>query len=451
MKIAVIGCGLRTPLLIYGLAHSDLNDCQLVLYDIKPDRASTMAALGRAIATGTPLKISAAAALPDAIEDCSFVISSFRTGDMQARARDERLAFECGFAGQETTGPAGFAMALRTVPIALAHARLVEQLAPEAWIISFTNPAGLVTQAVSTQTSARIVGICDTPAELFFRISLGLNRSVKEVECNYFGLNHLGWVRGVRLDGHDVMDRILNDSGLLRSLYSAELFPPTLLRELRLLPTEYLFFYYRQQAARANQASSGATRAEELVNLNEQVIAGIESQLERCDPEGALQAYRAYLNRRNASYMHLEASGKSAFDQPDFDWNPFEGETGYHRIALETISALCKSEPSRIVLNVPNQGAIDDLAREDVIEVPCWADRSGVKPLRIGQLPDAVRGLTISVKTYERLTIEAAVQGQRSRAILALFMNPIVGDWDAAQNFVDRLIASDPAHFDYLS
>jgi 6-phospho-beta-glucosidase len=147
--------------------------------------------------------------------------------------------------------------------------------------------------------------------------------------------------------------------------------------------------------------------------------------------------------------MHLEGSGKSAFDEPDFDWNPFEGATGYHRIAVDAISALCSSEPSRLVLNVGNRGAIEDLAPEDVVEVPCLVDKSGARPLPIGSLPETVRGLTISVKTYERLTIQAAIEKRRSLAILALFTNPIVGDWDTAQAFVDKLVESDPDHFDY--
>src|SRR5437762_2634008 len=174
MKAAVIGCGLRTPLLIHGLAHSGLSLSRLVLYDLKHQRAPLMAALGQVIAAGTRLEVSAADDFAHAVRDCSFVISSIRVGEMSARARDERLAVECGFAGQETTGPAGFAMALRTVPVAIEHARLVERLAPQGWIVNFTNPAGLIAQAISMHTGARVVGICDTPAELFFRIALAL-------------------------------------------------------------------------------------------------------------------------------------------------------------------------------------------------------------------------------------------------------------------------------------
>jgi 6-phospho-beta-glucosidase len=442
MKVSVIGCGLRTPLLIHGLVHSGLPVSRLSLYDLEPDRAALMAALGRAIAGGGRLAVSSEPDLAKALQDSSFVISSIRVGGMAARAADERLALECGFAGQETTGPAGFAMALRTVPVAIEQARLVEKLAPEAWLINFTNPAGLMTQAISTHTQARVVGICDTPAELFFRIALALEEPPEDVECDYLGLNHLGWVQTVNLRGENLTSRLLDNADLLNRLYTAPLFPPELIRSLRLIPTEYVFFYYRARNAVANQKLAGATRGEELMLLNGRVLAELESNVRKGDIPAALNAYRGYLNRRNASYMHLEGSGESALQQPDVDWNPFEGATGYHRIAVDAIAALTGSQPSRLVLNVPNQGAIADLADEDVIEVPCLVDKSGARPVKAQSLPAAVKGLTIAVKTYERLTIEAALappSSRRTMAIQALFSNPIVADWDAARDYVDRL------------
>ena len=445
MKIAIIGCGLRTPLLIHGLAHSDLQTSSLALYDTAPERASLMASLGKAVAAGTPLQVVTAPRLIEALEGCSFVISSIRPGGMAARARDERITLECGFAGQETTGPAGFAMAYRTVPIALVLARLMERCAPDAWMINFTNPAGLITQAISTHTGARVVGICDTPAELFFRISLALQRPAENIECDYLGLNHLGWVKGIRVrqpDGQmeDVTERVLNDDALLRSLYPADLFSPELIRGFRLIPTEYLYFYYSQKAVRDNQLAAGATRGEELVGLNERVFADLESSLHHNDPAAALRAYKAYLNRRNASYMHLEGSGESAFAGADVDWDPFAGATGYHRIAVDTILALCSFEPSRIVLNVKNGQAIAGLEPEDVVEVPCLVDRSGPRPLVSAALPQLAAGLVLSVKMYERLTIEAAIKRCRITARLALFANPIVADWELARVCADRLL-----------
>jgi 6-phospho-beta-glucosidase len=442
MKVSVIGCGLRTPLLIHGLAHSGLPVERLVLYDLDPDRASLMASLGAAIAAQTKLAVLSEPEFAKAIQGSSFVISSIRVGGMAARAADERLALDCGLAGQETTGPAGFAMALRTVPVAIEHARLVEHLAPQAWLIDFTNPAGLMTQAISTHTQARVVGICDTPAELFFRIALALEEPPEAVECDYLGLNHLGWVQTVNIRGRNVTGRLLENDGLLDRLYPAPLFPPELIRSQRLIPTEYVFFYYRARNAVANQLLAGATRGEELLLLNGRVQAALESNVRKGDIPAALNAYRAYLNRRNASYMHLEGSGESALRQPDVDWNPFEGVTGYHRIAVDAIAALTGSQASRLVLNVPNRGAIAELNDEDVIEVPCLVDKSGARPITKQSLPQAVKGLTIAVKSYERLTIEAALApaiSRRSLAIQALFTNPIVADWDAARDYVDRL------------
>jgi len=449
MKLAILGCGLRTPLLLHGIAHSDFADSEVRLYDTAAGRAELMTALGKVIAEGSPLRLVAHPNLTEAVSGCDFVISSIRPGEMPVRARDERNTLECGFAGQETTGPAGFAMALRTVPVAIEHARIVERVAPRAWIINFTNPAGLITQAITTRTGARAIGICDTPAELFFRISLALRQPLDRVECEYAGLNHLGWVSAVRVrrpDGslEDYTDQLLKDDGLLRSLYSVDLFSPELIRRLRLIPTEYLYFYYNQRTAREHQLAAGSTRGEELVTLNGRVFHDLESHLRNGHAHDALQAYRSYLNRRNASYMSVEGAGKSAFATPEVDWDPFEGSTGYHRIAVDAIGALSSSAPMRLVLNVPNRGAIPGLQAEDVVEIPCLVDCSGPRAVGTPALADAVMPLVMAVKSYERQTIDAAVSRDRSMAHFALFCNPIVADWEFARQCIDRLLDADP-------
>ena len=180
-KIALIGGGgVRTPLLIYGIQESAhlLNPGELVLYDPDAARVRIMAELGRAIVAreGGNLNIRIASSAEDAVAGASFVLNSIRVGGIDSRALDERTAIEHGYPGQETTGPGGVAMALRTVPAALAYARLVEQYSPDAWLINFTNPAGLITQAIAHSTQARVVGICDTPDELFHRIATALKR-----------------------------------------------------------------------------------------------------------------------------------------------------------------------------------------------------------------------------------------------------------------------------------
>jgi 6-phospho-beta-glucosidase len=447
MKISVIGCGLRTPLLLHGLLHSDLAITQVDLYDIDERRSRLMAKLAAPMAPSSLARVAAAATAEQAIAGCSFVISSIRVGNMQTRADDERLALECGFAGQETTGPAGFAMALRTIPYAVSLARTVERTAPGAWIVNFTNPAGLITQAISNHTAAKVVGICDTPAELFFQIARALEEPAEEVQCGYFGLNHLGWVGSVHVRGEDVLERLLNDDGMLRRLYPAELFAPDFIRALRLIPTEYLFYYYNPQLACDNQRRAGVTRGEELNVLNQKIWAELHSRVNADDPEGALHSYRRYLNRRNASYMRLDAEAESAAQVAESDWDPFAGATGYHRIAVSTIRALTNSIGQRLVLNIANQGSFSELNPEDIVELPCQVDRSGPRRLPVKPLPEAVRGLVVTVKQYERITIRAAMDRRWDTAALALATNPLIGNWHYARTFLHRLASGDTAHF----
>jgi 6-phospho-beta-glucosidase len=445
MKIAVLGCGLRTPLLIHGLGHSGLNISRLELYDTNATHAQVMTELGRILVSGGRMQLAAAESPLTAIDGSSFVISSIRVGDMETRARDERLAISCGLAGQETTGPAGFAMALRTVPAAIEYARMVERTAPNAWIVNFTNPAGLITQAISKHSGARVIGICDTPVELVFRIANALNQPMENIVCDYVGLNHLGWIRSVRVVGQDVTKRVLEDDVFLEHLYPAKLFSPSLIRALQLIPTEYLFFYYSQRRAFENQRRTNRTRGEELLELNRTVWAHLEAGVRQGNPAEALRSYRSYLNRRNASYMRLEGEAGSALDQDDPGWDPFEGATGYHRIAVETIQALLKTEPSEMILNSPNGTTLAELQPEDVVELPCLVNCSGAVPMPVKPLPESVIGLTLAVKTFERLTIQAAVERSSALAALALFTNPIVRDWDTAVEFCEKLKQSDPA------
>ena len=355
-KVSVIGGGgVRTPLLIHGLLQEQslLEIGELQLFDVDSRRAELMASLGREIAKNlnVDVKLSAVNSAEAAVEGSDFVLSSLRIGGMAARARDERIAIEEGLAGQETTGPGGVAMALRTVPVALAYARIVERLAPKAWLINFTNPAGLITQALNQHTKLKLVGICDTPAELLHRIAHVLGEPSSEVHCDYAGLNHLGWVRRVLVRGEDVTAKLLNNEQALRQLYHADLFDPLLIRTLNLIPSEYLFFYYSQRKAYRNQLEAGASRGEELVRLNAELF----TQLQTETPREALDTYRRYLMRRNASYLSLEAEAGTAFRTIENEPDPFETPTGYHKIAVEVMSGLVSDKPRTVVVNVRNE------------------------------------------------------------------------------------------------
>jgi 6-phospho-beta-glucosidase len=444
-KIALIGGGgVRSPLVVYGVneAAEALGAREMVLYDPDPDRLALMVALGRAVVTefGGSLQVRAATSLEDAIDGAHFVLNSIRIGGIAQRAADERVAIQHGYPGQETTGPAGIAMALRTVNMAIEQARVVERLSPQAWLINFTNPAGLITQAVSRHTNTRIVGICDTPTELFHNIARALGAPPEEVECDYVGLNHLGWVRSVRLRGQDVTDAVLESDAILRQLYLAPLFDFDMIRTLRLIPTEYLFFYYERRRALNNQRTHGSSRGTEIERLNQTLIATLGSKLQAGDGHGAVQTYAAYLQQRSGSYMKLEAEAGSAFSddlapQPD----PFRASTGYHRIAIDVMSALTGARPGRHVVNVRNQGAIAELPDDDIVEISSLIDRDRIVPTPAAPLPDAVQGLIRTVKAYERAAIKAALSGHPLDACKAMLIHPAIGEWAPSQALLQDL------------
>ncbi|MBK9312949.1 MAG: 6-phospho-beta-glucosidase [Acidobacteria bacterium] len=451
-KVAIIGGGgIRTPLVAHGLIQSRevIGVEEISLYDPDRDRVRLTGELSKEVARQLrgEVWVTTPERIEEAVEGADFVISSIRVGGMDIRARDERLAIDHGIAGQETTGIVGFAKAMRTIPVALEHARTVEKYAPASWFVSFTNPAGLITQALAAHTNLRLIGICDTPSEMFHRIALVLKAPACEVQCDYFGLNHLGWVRRILLRGEDVTSSIINNDAALRSLYHADLFDPAMIRALGMIPSEYLYFYYEQSRALSNQLKAGASRGEEIVRLNSTLFDRLLTEMHSGRMDQALEVYRDYLRRRSGSYMKLEAEAGSALaDGLEQEADPFDAATGYHRIALDVMTALAADSPSRIVVNVSNRGAISDLKNDDVVEVPCLVDRNGALPLAVGALPGAVKGLVQSVKEYENLTIRAAIERSADLAKLALLAYPIVGQWSKADELVRVLVRSDVDH-----
>jgi len=443
-KVAFIGGGgVRTPLVIFGINESarELGVNEIVLYDPDLERARIMVALGRAIVRreGGALAVREALSLEDAVDGADFALSSIRVGGIAARSNDERAAIRHGYPGQETTGPAGVAMALRTVPIAVDQARVVHRLAPKSWLINFTNPAGLITQAITQHTEARVVGICDTPTEMLHRIASAMATDHTEVRCDYLGLNHLGWVRRIELRGKDVTDQVLADDQLLSTFYSVPMFDHELIRSLRLIPTEYLFFYYSQRRALANQLVHDSTRGAEVGRLNEQLFAQLRESLATSDGEKALAIYTKYLNVRSGSYMALESSSSDLSLSVELQGDPFRAASGYHRIALDVMKALRSDEYHRLIVNVKNHGAIDGIRADDVVEVPCSIGKDTIIPESCGALPAEVRGLVLAVKEYERAAIEAAISGSKLMARKAMLLYPAIAEWEPSEGLLHDL------------
>lgn len=447
-KVAFIGGGgVRTPLIVFGINESAqiIGAEELVLFDPDRDRAGIMAQLGEAIVSreGGSLRVRVASSIEDAVTDASFVLHSIRVGGIHARAHDERTSIQHGYPGQETTGPGGVAMALRTVPVAVEQARIVERLSPQAWFINFTNPAGLITQAIAHHSGARVVGICDTPTELLHRITVALGASPADVRCDYVGLNHLGWIRRIQLRGEDITQRLLADDGFLSQLYSVPLFEHELIRSLQLIPTEYLFFYYSRRRALENQRQQGSTRGAEVEQLNENLIRNLARLLRDGDGPGAIAAYTSYLNIRSGSYMKLEGAGGSALSLAErLDEDPFRAASGYHRIALDVMNALCGDTPRRIIVNTRNNGSIAEVDAGDTVEVSCQIGQDSITPEPCGTLPEAVRGLVLGVKAYERTAIEAALTRSPAAARKAMLLYPAIGEWEPSRSLLKELMVA---------
>ena len=427
MKIAVIGgAGVRTPLLVHGLTQSDLPIREIALFDIDERRLEAIGGVARRFAQATPIALCSTSA--EAIRDADFVFTSIRVGGIEQRARDEAASLRHGVLGQETIGPAGFAMTVRTIPALLRYTREVEQLAPDAWMINFTNPVGPVTQALLTETRAKVIGICDTPTELFEEVAHALGVPSAECHFDYFGLNHLGWLREVYHRGQPQLARVWSDPQILRSIYRAPLFDPEYLAELKLLPTEYVYYYIRTKHAAENMRKAGQTRGEAIARLNEQLFRELATP-----GVDAVATYERYLASRSAGYMQIESGSPVALA-------PIASAalTGYDKIALSVVRAIHFNTGAVIPLNVRNNGNLP-LDADDCVEVPCVVNATGAWPTHVPPLPPRIAEFIQRVKQYERLTIEAAHTQTAQAAVEALAANPLVADRVLAHTLVDAL------------
>jgi 6-phospho-beta-glucosidase len=262
------------------------------------------------------------------------------------------------------------------------------------------------------------------------RITCALEASPAEVRCEYIGLNHLGWVRKVELRGADVTSQLLGSDGLLDQLHTGPLFDHELMRSLKLIPTEYLYFYYSRQRALANQKAHNDTRGTAIGKLNHELFRRLGSLLSADDAQDALAAYIEYLNARSGTYMLLESTSENAIPEDTLQEDPFRAASGYHRIALDVMKALRGKTSQRLIVNVRNQGAIADLRADDVVEVPCSIADGAISPEPCGALPSAVKGLVLAVKEYERVTIEAAMTRSKQLARKAMLIYPAIGEWE---------------------
>jgi 6-phospho-beta-glucosidase len=439
VKLTILGGGgFRVPL-VYGALLGDRAEgrvTHVVLHDVDAGRLTAVARVLAEQAKDLPdaPEVSFTTDLDDALRGADFIFSAIRVGGLEGRADDERVALAEGVLGQETVGAGGIAYGLRTVPVAVDIAQRVARLAPDAWVINFTNPAGLVTEAMSRHLGDRVIGICDSPVGLGRRIATVLGANPREAWIDYVGLNHLGWVRGLRVAGRDELPRLLADPELLGSFEEGKLFGVEWLQSLGAVPNEYLHYYYfNREAVRAYQQAE-KTRGAFLRDQQEQFYA----EMRRPDT-AALSAWDRTRAEREATYM---AENRDAAGAGERDADDLSG--GYEKVALALMRAIARDERTTLILNVRNRGTLGVLDTEAVIEVPCLVDANGAHPVAVDPLPDHASGLVCAVKAVEREVLSAAESGSRTTAVKAFALHPLVDSVNVARRLVEGYTSVHP-------
>jgi 6-phospho-beta-glucosidase len=435
VKLAILGGGgFRVPL-VYGALLRDTGTPAVdvvALYDRSAQRLSVMSAvLAQLGATRTdPPRVEITTELDVALEGAAFVFSAIRVGGLAGRIRDERVALDLGVLGQETTGPGGVAYGLRTIPEAVRIAERVQVVAPQAYVMNFTNPAGMITEAMQGVLGERVVGICDTPGNLVHRCAAALGVDSSTMRADYVGLNHLGWLRGLRgADGRERLPALLADDQALSALEEGAIFGPEWLRALGAIPNEYLYYFSFTRDAVRSILDQPATRGEFLAGQQAEFYAEAGRE-----PDRALDLWRQTIAEREALYM-AEAKGQTG-EAPPPEQPEARPPSGYEGVALAVMAALARDEESTIILDVRNGSTVAGLDADAVIEVPTLVDGSGTHPLSVSPPDLHQMGLMQQVKAVERLTIEAATTGSPDAALKAFALHPLVDSVNVARDLL---------------
>lgn len=440
MRLTVLGGGgFRLPL-VYGALlgdHAAGRVTDVVLHDVDPARLAAVARVlaDQAAGVADAPRVTVTTDLDEALRGADFVFSAIRVGGLEGRAADERVALAEGVLGQETVGAGGIAYGLRTVPVAVDIARRVARLAPDAWVINFTNPAGLVTEAMARHLGDRVIGICDSPVGLGRRVARVLGGDPGTAFIDYVGLNHLGWLRGLRIDGRDELPRLLADPALLGSIEEGRLFGADWLRSLGSVPNEYLHYYYFNRETVRAYREAERTRGAFLRDQQARFYA----EMERPDAP-ALATWDRTRAEREATYMahNREAAGAGERAVEDLE------SGGYEKVALALMRAIAHDSRATLILNVRNGTTLSALDTDAVIEVPCLVDANGAHPVSVAPLPYHATGLVCAVKAVEREVLAAAESGSRTTAVKAFALHPLVDSVSVARRLVDGYVAAHP-------
>jgi 6-phospho-beta-glucosidase len=415
MKVSVIGGGSTyTPELIEGFIDlsKEISPIEVYLMDINEERLNIVSDFCRRMISKkkSEITLKTTLSLDEAIIDSSFIINQIRVGGQRARLLDETIPLQFNLLGQETTGAGGFANALRTIPVVIDIAKRIEMLSPNAWLINFANPSGIITEAISKYTKVKVLGLCNIHINFQNYFAKILNVSLEDIFLDYFGLNHLTFIRRVFVNGKDRTDEAFNKIKESLSEEERELFD-----DLKMFPNYYLrYFYFREEKVEEQKKKS--KRAEEVIKIEEELL--------------------------------------NLYKNPNLDEKPEElakrGGSLYSKSAINLIFHLLGLRRGFQVVNITNQGAIFDLPNDCVVEIPVYIEGERIQRYIIGNLPLEVKGLIQAVKTYEELTIESAVEGSYKKAIFALAQHPLISSYTLAKKVLSAMISANKEYFPTL-
>lgn len=457
MKLAIVGAGsTRLPLMLASVAAAG-RTCRLdavALFDVRPDRVAALLPVGRALAAtcGTLPPVAVAATAEQALEGADAVVYTIRPGFEAGRARDERTCLDLGVVGQETTGPAGFAFAARSIPAVLGYCAIAARSNPACLPVVFTNPAGMVTQALADAGFDRAVGVCDSATVAAHALARRAGVAFDDVDFEVYGLNHLSWTRRATAGTRDLLAEGLADPAFL-----ATLVPWAAGRTAAMgrIPVEYLYYWYRTADALAALRAEPRTRGEALAVDNAAMLADVGALSAAGDVSAAIVRYARYLGERNDTYMHYaKADGGHAAHGGDAG-DPRPAGTvrdadaalaslrtqvgGYAEVAMELLAGRVGAAPRLMALNVPAGGAVPGFDAADVVETDCDVDAAGVRPRPHAPLPADDLALATRVKAYERLAVRAIRERSAALAEDALVAHPLVDDRALAGRLVAAL------------
>ena len=444
MKITVIGGGgVRSMFLAKSLAQSseELGFEEIVFMDRDEEKLRIFGTMAEQVAKRIrpDLKFRVTTDAVDAVKDADYIITTIREGGDEMRIRDERIALDQGVLGQETTGAAGFSFAMRSVPALVQYCELAKRYAsPNVKIFNFTNPAGVVSQTLRDMGYDFTFGICDAPSSFLHSVARLYHAAPEALTGECYGLNHLSFFDSIRLNGEEIMPRLLEDPRLYTET-DMRFFQKDLADHMGCILNEYLYYFFYREEAVQHILNAKVTRGEVIRDVNRHMIEELSGREIGHDFEKCLKIFEYWYGQRENAYMANE-TGAQRKDKP-WHFDIYEKDAGgYAGVAMQYIRAQITGKESEMILCVPNQGAIPGLRDDDVVEITCTIRKEECRPHRVEHPGSLQMELIRRVKSYERLASQALREKSIAKAVDCLMVHPLVNSYSLAVKLVEEYL-----------